>query len=159
MSQKTFTKDELLHKAASYCSLSERCISEVEDKLSDWGAAESEKNGIIKYLTTENYINQERYCRFYIKDKIKFNKWGKNKIAFALRSKKIEQGLITDSLNGVDEDEYLEILLSILKGKISTIKYNSEYEKRGKLIRFALSRGFESNAIEAVLKTMKIREE
>jgi len=44
------------------------------------------------------------------------------------------------------------MLASILKTKLGSLKYTSEYEKQGKLFRFAQSRGFENNVIERVLR-------
>ena len=46
--KKEYTLDELLHKAASYCSISEHCVSEVEEKLTAWGVNNENKQKIIK---------------------------------------------------------------------------------------------------------------
>ena len=157
--KREYTKEELLHKAAAFCSLSEHCSSEVEDKLTIWGATNIQQQEIMQYLIGENYLNHQRFCAFFVKDKFRFNKWGKTKIAYALKSKQIEPELIVESLNAIDDDEYLELLVSLLKTKLRGLKFNSEYEKRGKLIRFALSRGFENRVIDTALKALKVSEE
>ncbi len=152
--KKEYSFDELLHKAASYCSISEHCISEVEDKLTAWGISEQNKSKLVEKLIAENFINEKRYCEHFVKDKFRFNKWGKIKIAYALKGKKLDNSEITDAFNQIDEGEYEEMLASILKTKSIGLKYEFEYEKQGKLFRFAQSRGFENNIIEKVLRTL-----
>jgi len=152
--KKEYTLDELLHKAASYCSISEHCISEVEDKLTAWGVSNTDKQKIIERLVSEDFINEKRYCNHFVRDKFRFNKWGKIKISFALKSKKLDNELIQSSINTIDDGEYQELLGSILKTKLTGLKYEFEYEKQGKLFRFAQGRGFESNVIERALRNI-----
>ena len=150
--KKEYPLEELLHKAASYCSISEHCVSEVEEKLNAWGVVSDDKNKIIKRLIAEDFINEKRYCTYFVKDKFRFNKWGKIKISFALKQKGLNNDLINTALNSIDEGEYEEMLTSILKTKLAGLKYEYEYEKQGKLFRFAQSRGFESSVIDRALR-------
>ncbi len=152
--KKEYSFVELLHKAASYCSISEHCVSEVEDKLTAWGITEADKHKIIDHLIAEDFINEKRYCVFFVKDKFRFNKWGKIKISFALKGKKLDRKLIDDAINIIDEGEYEEMLASLLKTKLVGLKYEFEYEKQGKLFRFAQSRGFENNVIEQAIRSL-----
>lgn len=152
--KKEYTLDELLHKAASYCSISEHCISEVEDKLTAWCVDCNDKSKIIDRLVAEDFINEKRFCIFFVKDKFRFNKWGKIKIAYALRQKGLSDSLINNALTTIDDGEYEEMLASILKTKLNGLKYEFEYEKQGKLFNFAQSRGFESQVISLVIKSV-----
>jgi regulatory protein len=152
--KKEYSLEELLHKAASYCSISEHCVSEVETKLDAWCVGCDDKSTIIKRLIAEDFINEKRFCIFFVKDKFRFNKWGKIKISFALKGKGINNALISEALNTIDDGEYEELLASILKTKLVGLKYEFEYEKQGKLFRFAQSRGFENNVIEKALRSI-----
>ena len=152
--KKEYTLDELLHKAASYCSISEHCVSEVEEKLSAWGVSVTDNQKITDRLISEDFINEKRFCTYFVKDKFRFNKWGKIKISFALKQKGLSNELINSALSTIDEGEYEEMLASILKTKLVGLKYEYEYEKQGKLFRFAQSRGFETNVIERVLRNI-----
>ena len=151
---KEYTFDELLHKAASYCSISEHCVSEVELKLKTWGLDSDKTNLIIDRLIDEGFINENRFCLAFTKDKFLFNKWGKIKISYALKQKGLDTKLITSALNTIDEGQYEEMLSEILKSKLKTIKWEYEYEKMGKLFQFAQSRGFESAVIDKVVRTL-----
>lgn len=152
--KKEYSLDELLHKAASYCSISEHCVSEVEEKLNAWSIEPDQKTQIIDRLIAEDFINEKRFCIFFVKDKFRFNKWGKIKISYALKQKGLSNDLIGMALGTIDEGEYEEMLAAILKTKLVGLKYEYEYEKQGKLFRFAQSRGFESNVIEKVLRNL-----
>lgn len=141
----------LLNKAATYASKCEHCESEVREKLVSWGATEEEQEAIIEYLVEERYIDNQRYAKSYAKDKFRFNHWGKYKISMMLRSKNIGNEEIEVALGEIDEEEYVERLEQMLRDKLRSIKYSSEYEKKGKLFKFAQSRGFESSAISKVI--------
>lgn len=153
--KKEYTLEELLHKAASYCSISEHCVLEVEEKLAAWGISSEDKEKIIGRLISEDFINEKRYCTYFVKDKFRFNKWGKIKISMALKVKGLDKELINNAVNSIDDGEYEEMLASILKTKLAGIKYEYEYEKQGKLFRFAQSRGFENNVIDRVLRNLQ----
>ena len=152
--KKEYSFEELLHKAASYCSISEHCISEVEAKLTSWCVTCDEKAKIITQLITEDFINEKRFCNYFVKDKFRFNKWGKIKISFALKQKGLNNELIDHALASIDEGEYEEMLASVLKTKLTTIKYEFEYEKQGKHYKIAKSRGFESQVINRVIRSI-----
>ncbi|MDO9152505.1 MAG: regulatory protein RecX [Paludibacter sp.] len=153
--KKEYTFDELLHKAASFCSISEHCISEVEEKLNAWGVSGDEKPKIIEKLISEDFINEKRFCSYFVKDKFRFNKWGKIKISYTLKQKGLDNEQINNALKTIDDGEYEEMLASILKTKLKTIQWEYEYEKMGKLFNFAQSRGFESTVIDRVIRTLK----
>ncbi len=144
----------LLNKAATYASRCEHCESEVREKLVSWGATEEEQEAIIEYLVEERYIDNQRYANSYAKDKFRFNHWGKYKISIMLRSKDIDSEIIEEALGQIDEEEYLDKLRQILRDKLRSLKYSSEYEKKGKLFKFAQSRGFESGAISKVIDSI-----
>ena len=146
--------DILLNKAATYASRCEHCESEVREKLVAWGGSNEEVDEIIAYLIEERYVDNQRYANSYTKDKFRFNHWGKYKISMMLRSKDIGNEIIEEALEQIDDEEYLEKLQQILKDKLRSLKYSSEYEKKGKLFKFAQSRGFESSAISKVIDSL-----
>lgn len=152
--KKEYSFEELLHKAASYCSISEHCISDVSEKLTSWAVSDRDKESIIEKLVKDDFINEKRYCVAFTKDKFHFNKWGKIKISYALKQRGLPNELINNALKTIDDGEYEEMLAVILKTKLKTIKWEYEYEKQGKLFAFAQTRGFESAVIDRVIRTL-----
>ena len=152
--KKEYTREELLHKAASYCSLSEHCVSDVEEKLILWNAQENDKQFIVNNLLKDDFINEKRYATAFVNDKFKFNKWGKIKISMALKQKRVDNKLIANALNSINEDEYDEVLAAILKTKLKTLKWKDEYEKTRKLFAFVQSRGFENEVIDRIIRAI-----
>ncbi len=143
-------------KAAQLCSKSEKCRSEVMEKLKLWGLSGNESETVIETLIAEKYIDDERFACAYVKDKFRFNHWGRQKIEYMLRSKKISQEIIERALGEIEDKGYSDELRKLLTDKAKSIKVKDSYDKRNKLMRFALGRGFESEQIYAALKELGI---
>ena len=137
------TETEALNRVAAYCSTAEHCQAEIAEKLQRWGIAYDAIDRIINRLEQEKYIDEERFCRAFINDKYRFAKWGKMKIGQALQLKKISSSVYWPYLNEIDEEEYHAVLQKLLAAKRKSVRAESEYELNGKLVRFALSRGFD----------------
>ena len=107
---KTITESEALNKAAAYCTPCERCTHEVVAKLKAWGVTEEAQQRIIERLKSENFINEERYSRAFVNDKLRFNQWGRIKIQAALREKQIDRENINNAIAAIDDDTYIAIM-------------------------------------------------
>ena len=145
------TADEVLYKLAARCSVSEQCLSDVEGKLAKYDLPEEEKARILRHLVEEKYVDDQRYAEAYVRDKYRFNKWGRMKITQGLRTKGIDREAIETALEAIDEQEYMSILRDLIRAKRKSTKGKSEYEINGKLARFATGRGFEYAAIRQCL--------
>ncbi len=141
------SENDLRYKAEAYCSSMERCVADVEAKLSQWGASLEMMEKIVRHLQDERYIDQKRFCSAFVRDKHRFNQWGRVKISQALRMKKIPADVIAEGLEEIDEREYMEILSGLIEQKRRSVKARTEYERNGKLIRFAVGKGFEMEAV------------
>ena len=147
------TETEALSKVAGYCSTAEHCRAEISEKLQRWGLPYDAIDRILKRLEDEKYIDEERFCRAFVNDKYRFAKWGKVKIAQALQMKKVSYNVCRRFLNEIDEEEYLSVLDGLLAAKRKSVHAENEYELNGKLMRFALSRGFEMKDIRHCIHT------
>ena len=143
--------EEFFLKASYYCSLSEHCIKKVREKLVQWETPKEFIDPIIEKLLEEDYINEERFAKSFVKDKFRFNHWGRIKIQTHLRALEISSENIARAMQEINEDEYAEILDEIVEKKRKTIKKGTDYEIRAKLLRHALSRGFEYDLIASKL--------
>lgn len=144
--------EELLQRAQQLCSVREYCVSEITAKIGQWGENDTEITGsIIGQLIAEKFIDEERYCRAFAIDHFKYQHWGKVKISAGLRIKRIPAATITAGLEVIDNEEYLATLGELLETHRRSVKSKNRYDLKGKLVRYALSKGFESQAVyEAV---------
>ena len=69
----------------------------------------------------------------------------------------INENIIEDALTEISDDEVIESLKKLVRQKRQTIKAKSDYELKGKLIRFAMSRGFSYSTISKVIDTDNIQ--
>ena len=145
--KKSITPGEALNKAAAYCTLCERCISEVSTKLTAWGVPHGEQEKIITRLIYEKFIDEERYCRAFVNDKVKFNRWGCIKITAALREKHLPQEHIKEALESIDQEIYLQSLQETIDIKRRELKGKDDFATQQKIIRHAASRGYEPSLI------------
>lgn len=136
--------ESALSQAMFICSRQEKCCFDIRKKLRDWEISCDDQDKIIQSLIDEKFINEERYTNFYVRDKFRFNRWGRIKIAHHLKQKQIPEYLISDSLDQLNDVEYSEMLSDLLSSKIKTIREEDPYQLRAKLFRFAQGRGFES---------------
>lgn len=149
---KEYTEKELKLKAEALCSAAERCPADVDAKLKQWGADEEVQARIMAHLFNERYLDSTRFCRFFVRDKYRFNQWGRMKIVQALRMKHLSTDEIAAGLEEIDEEEYTDILKRLLKQKAKSVKGNTEYERNTKLIRFAIGRGFTPEEVMRQIK-------
>lgn len=142
------TEQQVLYKLTAMCSQAEHCSQEMLDKMKKWDVPEDVQARVMQYLTQEKFIDDERYCRFFVKDKIKYNKWGRRKVEQALYMKRIPSSISGPVLDEIPAEDYVEVLRPLIKSKRKTVKAATEYERNMKLIKFALGRGFSMDIIK-----------
>lgn len=146
-----YSENQALARVAAYCSKAERSEFDVKRKLQNWELTDDAIQNIVKRLKDEQFLNEERFCKAFVRDKIRFNKWGKSKIIYELKKKQISSQTIQRCFDDIDDQFIDDQLQSILITKVKSVKANNDYEKRNKLIRFALGRGYR---LDQILKTI-----
>ena len=137
----------ILDKAARICSSSERCSNDIREKMLSWGLEPVEADNAVRFLIENKFIDDSRFATYFVRDKLKINKWGRIKIRFALRQKKVDEGIIEECLAQINETLYNEILDELLQSKIKSIGSIKVAANKAKLLRFAAQRGFTSSEI------------
>lgn len=150
MAETTLYKTSL-NKSMAFCSRREYCISDILTKLDSWGVGKDDALRIIKNLMKEKFIDEERYATAFVKDKFRYNKWGKIKIGSNLRMKGIPADIIRKAMESIDYEEYRKMLEDLISSHRRKIKAKNQYDLKAKLMRFGLSKGFESAIIYEIL--------
>lgn len=146
MKQKT--EQEAYLSLAALCAQAEHCQWEMLEKMRRWELSDEAQAHVMERLIKERYVDDERYARAFVKDKVRYNKWGRRKVEQALWQKHIGDSVRQQVLDEVDDDEYISILRPLLQQKRRSTKAASDYELNQKLIRFAVSRGFTMDIIK-----------
>ncbi len=141
------TEEKALANLAALCSKGEHCTGELDDKMRKWGLDDEARKRVLEYLTERQFVDNTRFCRSYVNDKVKYDKWGRRKIEQALWLKHIASDISGPILDEVPDEDYLTALRPLLKAKYPTIKAKTDYERSMKLIKFAMGRGFELRLI------------
>lgn len=145
------TESEMKTRAEAYCSAAEHCRSEVRAMLERHGAEKPDIERILDYLVKEGFIDESRYARAFVHDKVRFAKWGRGKIAQALWQKRVPQDVAEKAISSIDEEEYMTALKDVVKTKYRTVKGETEYERKMKTMKSVCTRGYEPALVRKVL--------
>ena len=157
--KKEKTEEEAFLQLAALCANAEHCQYEMLEKMKRWELSDEAQARVMARLIEERYVDDRRYARAFVKDKICYNKWGRRKVQQGLWMKRIDKEIQDEVLNEIDEKEYLDVLKPLLKQKRKSIKANSDYELNQKLVRFAYGRGFTFDIIRQCLDVSDIDED
>ena len=153
--KKALSPEQALGRAATLCSGSEHCVSQVQEKLASWGISDEDAARIMKRLEEEKYVDNRRYSRAYCHDKFYYNHWGRVKIGQMLRHLCIGAEDIAEGLATIPDLDYEQTIIDLLRQKNRSLRDADAYQRKGKLVRHLLSRGFEMHlvlgAVDAIL--------
>lgn len=139
---KEVTEQGAYLQLAQLCARSEHCQHELTEKMRRWDMSDEAQARVMARLVGERYVDDERYARAFVRDKIRYNKWGRRKVEQGLWAKHIDDDIRERVLGEVGDDEYLSVLRPLLQQKRRSVMADSDYELNQKLVKFALSRGF-----------------
>ncbi|HIS33534.1 MAG TPA: RecX family transcriptional regulator [Candidatus Avirikenella pullistercoris] len=140
--KRVVTPEGALSRLMILCSRAEKCEADARLLLARWDIGREEGEKIMERLIREGYVDNRRYAVAFVRDKAEYNGWGEHKITDALRRKGISSADIAFALQHIDRKEMREKLRKLLIKKRDSVIAGNEYELKGKLIRFALSKGF-----------------
>jgi len=155
MKSGNFTVNEIEFKLKQYCSYQDRCHNEVEKKLKTFDVISEVKEQIISNLISENYLNETRFCKSFVRGKFQIKNWGKRKITLELKSRKVSNYNLKEGLKEINEIDYLDKLENLFNKKLASLDHLSLINKKKKILSFLLYRGWETNLIYEKLNQIK----
>lgn len=147
-----YTEAELYIKYSALCAQAEYCIFDIRRKMQHLSIDPNCIDRVIQRLLKENFINESRYAHAFVRDKFRYNRWGRVRIALELRARGIDAADIDTALQELDDEDTTATLLSLLQKKLPSVKGNTDCEIKMKLMRFALSRGFEPDLVRKAVE-------
>ena len=141
------TQNEALEKMKKYCAYQERCQSDVRQKLYDFELNNNEIENILCSLIEQNFINEERFAKNFVRGKFRQKKWGKIKIKQHLKQKQISDYCIKTALEEIDTEDYLAALDLVLSKKEELLNEENNFIKKQKIAKHAINKGFENDLV------------
>ena len=158
MQKKYLTKEQAFQKLKQYCGYQERCHYEVQQKLWDLGVSRSLHDEIISNLIEEDYLNEERFARMFAGGKFRMKNWGKKKIEYALKDKKVSSYSINKGLKEIDDEAYLQLLEKLTEKKYESLRSEQHLIRKKKTMDYLLQKGFEPDLISKAVNNLKSKE-
>ncbi|MDC0210553.1 RecX family transcriptional regulator [Flavobacteriaceae bacterium] len=147
MRNQDLTVKEIEGKLQYYCSYQDRCHKEVKAKLKSFKISSDELNEIVSNLIKDNYLNESRFSKSFVRGKFNIKNWGKVRIVNELKLRNISIYNINLGLKEIDDQDYINKLEDIFNKKLSSLSNLNSNLKKKKIISYLLYRGWESNLI------------
>lgn len=124
-------------------------------KLQGWNVSKGLIERLIMELSKEGYIDDLRFAGSFVRGKFRINKWGKQRIVFELKARKIDEQHIKEALKEIDEVSYMDSIRSLIRKKDLEIKTGKTLNKREKIINFVVGKGYEIDPVLRMMNELK----
>ena len=133
------------------CAKREYCVSDIRRKALERLEGDRQKaDEMVAALVADKFVDDARYASAFAREKASLQGWGPIKIRFQLRAKGISDAIISSALGEIDPDKASARLEKLLLNKWHTLQ--DDPQGRLKLIKFALTRGYEYEEIDPLVR-------
>lgn len=161
LNRKQLTKEQALQKARHYCGYQERSHMEVKEKLYSFGLYKQQVEELLSQLIEEDYLNEERYAIQFAGGKFRMKQWGRIKIKYELKQKRVSEYCIKKAMKEIEEEDYLKTLQKLAAKKWSSVKGEgvNHYVKLSKTTDYLLQKGYEPDLIKQTITAIQKKPE
>lgn len=152
--KKPLTKEQALQKLKHYCGYQERSHAEVKEKLFALGVWKKDHDEIIASLIEENYLNEERFAIAFAGGKFRMKQWGRVKIKYELKQKKVSEYSIKKAMKQIDEQEYRSTLKKLAEEKYKSLKSEQYLVRRKKTTDYLMQKGYENDLVREAVEQL-----
>lgn len=136
------------------CARGERSSGDALRLMQRWGVEEAERTKVLQKLRDSRFIDDSRFARAFVSDKLRLSGWGAHKIRAALRQKGVCTAIIEEQLRGLDTESTRDRLQKQLEKKARTVRHKDTYDLKTKLIRYGLSLGYDYEEVLDVVAAL-----
>ena len=136
----------------AFCAYQERCHKEVEEKLIALRMIPEARAQIINTLLKEDFLNEERFARAFVRGKFRIKKWGRLRIKRELKKRDISAFNIKYGLKEINPEEYEQNLDDLFQKRLASLNEKNKYKRKKKVADYLLYRGYESDLVYEKLK-------
>jgi regulatory protein len=154
LQRKYLTKEQALQKLKQYCAYQERSHAEVQQKLWDLGVKRAEHDEIISTLIEEDYLNEERFAKAFVGGKFRMKDWGRKKIYYALKEKKVSEYNIKKAMKEIDDEAYRKTLAELAEKKYISLKGEQYLVRKKKTMDYLMQKGYEPELVTSMINQL-----
>lgn len=144
---KTYTLEQATLKLMQFCAYRDRSHKEVEEKLREMRMIPSACEMIIIKLIQEDFLNEERFARSFVRGKFRIKKWGRIKIRQHLKRQQISAPNIKTGFLEINEEDYISTCRELAEKKDNLLKEPGKINRKKKVSDYLLGRGFETELV------------
>ena len=154
MNKRSFTPEQALQKLRQYCAYQERSHYEVEQKLWELGQPGKVHATLIAQLIEDDYLNEERFAIQFAGGKFRMKDWGRKKILYALREKKVSEYSIKKALKEISEEDYRKTLELLAEKKYTLLEGELPLMRKKKTMEYLIAKGYEPEMVSLVVNRL-----
>lgn len=155
--------EQALTSLMRLCARAERSSGDAMRLMARWQVPAEQRQNVLKRLIAEKFIDDRRYVEAFVREKVNLSAWGEYKIKATLRGKGISEDVINSVLSEVDSLHNVERLRERLARKLRSLKADTPYQLKTKLIRHGLSLGFPTDVViecaESLINDLNLKKE
>ena len=141
------TFDEALERCRFFAAKGECCTYDMEQKMRNWGVQQSDIQRVIASLTDERFVDDQRYATAYVRDKTRFNHWGRIKTTLMLRQKHIDKQTINQAFDELPKSDYQKAFAAERDKKMRQLRALKPFERNRKTAAYLIQKGFEPDMV------------
>lgn len=158
INQKTEYYD-VYYKAVKMIGVKYRSEKEIREFLKEKEISKDKKESIIKRLKETGLLNDERYMRSYISDRMHLSSDGPYAIGKYLVNHGIEESKVWEAIHAIDTDEINEKVRNLLLKKIKANHKDSPYALKQKLVQNLSNKGFDKTSVAIIFDSLEVQSE
>lgn len=143
----------LLPKVAAFCAYQDRSRVEIEERMAELEIPETDWESIVAFLIKERYFDEKRFAESFVGGKFRVKNWGKRKIWFEIRKHRLPEILIQQAIQSeIPDDAYEAVIQKLIEKKSRELLKDTPAQRKAKLTRYLLQKGFEFEAFGEYLE-------
>ena len=144
---------EAFDAGVKYISIRYRSIKEMKDYLLKKEYPSDIVDEAIQSLISNAYLDDDRFTKAYIKDKMAFTSKGDYKIRMELSSLGIDNSIIDNNILTIDNDILINKMKKIIDKDIKNNKKYNGSELRNKIYNHLINQGYSKEKVINVINT------
>jgi len=151
--EREITYNEALQKCQFLAAKSECCTYDLIQKMYRWGVSPEVSAKVIDSLSNYRFVDDLRYAIAFVRDKTRFNHWGRIKTTMMLRQKRISEEFINQAFEELPMSDYQRAFEIERDKKIRQLRGTESFECNRKTAAYLIQKGFEPNYVFQHLRT------